>query len=106
MATKLQTQAAKAVIAWCDERKINLIRKPAHVHPRSYVVGKAAPGCLMVALCWADGESHMREFEKANPLKTVYKFDESLRAGDWCILAYVNTATSGERVAIPIPEGE
>lgn len=75
---------------------------PSHVHPRSYVVGYAAPLCLVVAECWADSESQMQDFNQKYPLRTVHKFDHSLKAGDWCITAYVSTAGCGEPVAIPL----
>lgn len=102
MTTKLKKESVLAVQDWCKKQKINLEQKPAHVHPRSYVVGLAAPNCLVVARCWADSEPHIKEWDKEYPLQIIYNFDKSLKAGDWCITAYVSTKTIGEPIAIPI----
>lgn len=79
MTTKLRREASAAVVAWCKKNEIKLTKKPRHVHPRSYVVGHAAPRCLIVAWCWADSEKHLQDFDRANPLGTVHTFDEKLR---------------------------
>lgn len=104
MATKQHREARAAVKAWCKKRKIKLVGDVRHVHPRCYVIGRAAPLCLIVAECWADSEPHMRKFDNDNPLSTVHTFDESLKAGDWCVCAYISTAGAGQRVAIALPE--
>lgn len=104
MTTKLHYECVKAVKVWCSKNKIKIVSPVRHVHPRSYVVGHAAPGCLIVAECWADSETQMREFTRKHPLTTINKFDASLKGGDWCITAYISTLGSGERVAVPIKE--
>jgi hypothetical protein len=104
MATKQYLEAVKAVEAWCKKRKINLIRKPRHVHPRAHVVGHTAPGCLIISKCWVDSEPHTQEWDKKYPCASVNLFDDSLKAGDWCITAYISTFSYGQTVAIPIPE--
>jgi hypothetical protein len=106
MTTKLQREASAAVEAWCKFNKIKLIRKPSHVHPRSYVVGLAAPACMIVAECWADSEPQMKDFNRKHPLRTVHRFERSLKPGDWCITAYVCTDNWQECVAIKIGGGE
>jgi hypothetical protein len=104
MTTKLQRAASAAVKAWCKQARIKLTGDVRHVHPRSYVVGRVAPSCLIVAECWADSEPQMLESTRQHPLTMVHTFDPSLNAGDWCITAYISTPGTGERVAVPIPE--
>ena len=104
MTTKLNKEAVVALEAWCKAQKMKLIGKPRHVHPRCYVVGYAAPACLIVARNWTDAEPHQKEWEKQYPLHIVRKFDTSLKAGDWCIVGYVSTFGIGEPVAIQIPK--
>lgn len=102
MTTKLQREASAAVEVWCKKNRLKLIAKPRHIHPRAYVIGHAAPRCLIVAYCWADSEPHLRDFDRDNPLKTIHTFDSKLKAGDWCITAYVCTDGRQENVAIPL----
>lgn len=97
-------KTVRAIRKWCAERDMKLTTKPRHVHPRAYVLGYAAPQCLVIASPWMDSEPHLREFDKRNPLTTVNCFDPSLRAGDWCMTAYVRREGVGEQVAIPIEE--
>jgi hypothetical protein len=104
MTTKQQREAVVAVKAWCKKNKIKLVGEVRHVHPRSYVIGRVAPACLVVAECWADSEPHMLELTRQHPLTTVHTFDPSLKTGDWCITAYISTSGAGERVAVPIKE--
>lgn len=102
MTTKQQREATAAVKAWCKKNQIKLFGEVRHVYPRSYVVGRTAPLCLVVAECWADSEPQVMEFNRHHPLATIYNFDPSLKAGDWCITAYITTSGTGERVAVPI----
>jgi hypothetical protein len=109
MATKQYLEAVRAVEAWCEKNKIKLISKPRHVFARAYVVGQAAPQCLVVAQCWADKERYPKVMDslfgrRQNGLNNVHLFDKSLQAGDWCITAYISTSGCGQPVAIPIPE--
>lgn len=101
MASKLMTAATKAIQAWCREHG-----EPAeqirHVHPRAYVVGRAAPLCLIVSEPYVDSEPQCQEFNRANPLATVHRFDASLDAGMWCTTGYVVRNGCSERVAIPV----
>ena len=103
MSTKLHKDAVAAVEAWCKKKKWKLISKPRHVHPQAYVVGYAASKCLIVSKCWADSEPQMKERDKKYPLEIVHEFDDSLRPGDWCIVAYVSTVSFGQPVAIHLP---
>ena len=104
MTTKLEKQSVIAIQEWCKKQKINLLTKQRHVHARAYVVGYASSACLIVARCWVDSEPQTKEWDKKYPLQIIHKFDSSLKAGDWCITAYINTIGSGESVAIPIKE--
>lgn len=93
----------KELIAeWCKKEKIELKGKPRHIHKYAYVVGYAAPLCLVVATCWIESEPQVRDFDKANPLTTMNLFDKRLKPGDWCITAYINHGGCGERIAIPL----
>lgn len=102
MATNLHKRTIKAVKAWCQSENIELIEQPRHVYPRAYVVGYASASCLVVAVPWVDSEPQCQELDKANPLTAVYTFDKTLKAGDWCSLAYLCTAVYGGTVAIPV----
>ena len=101
MTTKQQREATAAVKTWCKKNRIKLFGV-RHVYPRSYVVGRTAPLCLVVAVCWADSEPQAMEFARRHPLATIHTFDPSLKAGDWCITAYITTSGRGEPVAVPI----
>jgi hypothetical protein len=104
MTTKLQADSIKAVESWCKQQGLELEKKPRHVHPRAYVVGYAAQCCLVVSTCWAESEPQVREKDRKYPLTLVRTFDHSLKAGDWCITAYVSYPGVGEPVAVPLPE--
>ncbi len=103
MKTKLKQYAERAVRAWCKTQGIK-VQALRHVYPRCFVIGRTAPMCLIVARPWQDAEPQCRGFDKDYPLTTIRKFDESLKAGDWCATAYVATATSGEPVAVRMEE--
>jgi hypothetical protein len=102
MTTNLHKEAVLAVQAWCKKHKYILIKKPRHVHPQSFVVGYASSGCLIISKCWQDSEPQTKEWDEKYPLGIVNLFDDSLKAGDWCISAYVSTAGFGQQVAIPL----
>lgn len=101
--TAAQRRTRMAFYRWLKkdkpEQSVEGIR---HIHARAYVVGHAAPGCLVVATPWVDSEPQCRDFDKGNPLGIIRRFDQSLKAGDWCATAYVSAPGIGERVAIPV----
>lgn len=101
--TALHRLSSAAVVAWCRRQGMKLLCAPRHVHPRTYIIGSVAPGCIIVAAPWFDSEPHLRDWDRDSPLATVRKFDASLKAGDWCITAYVCRSGSQEHVAVPIP---
>ncbi len=99
----LKKKVATAVRKWCAKNGRIVARSGVrHVHPRAFVVGYAAPQCLVVAYPWLDSEPQVRDFDKNNPLGLVRCFDKSLKPGDWCSMAYVVSARGGETVAIPV----
>ena len=100
-----RASAARAITAWCERNELAPIKPLRHVHRLAYVVGHAAPLCLVVALPWPDSEPQTAYFDRRHPLKMVHKFDKSLKAGDWCSVAYVTYGGgSGQFVAAAIPE--
>ncbi len=100
MDKKLFERTAKAIKKWCRANKMKVEGELRHIHPRAYVVGYAAPCCLVLAVPWADSEPQCREFDKENPLKTVHTFDNTLMPGNWCSTAYVCHGGTQETVAI------
>ena len=100
MASNLKKAAAAAVRAWCEKngKPANAVR---HVYPRSYVVGRAAPLCLVVTRPWQDAEPQCQEFDRKHPLSVLHTFDPTLDAGMWCATAYVVRAGCSETVAVP-----
>lgn len=109
MATKRQREARAAMLAWWKKHPERRLRADAvsvrHIRPTSYVIGHAAPHCLIVVTPWMEAEPHMRDWDRQHPLQTITTFDQALKAGDWCIVAYVATKHGGENVAIPVVEG-
>ena len=99
MASKLKQAAAAAVRDWCA-RTGDPAKSILHVHPRVYVIGRAAPGCLIVARPWQDSERYRQDFDRANPIQQIHEFDKSLDAGMWCATAYVVRPGSSEPVAV------
>lgn len=93
-------EAEQMIAAWCAEHGKKLVGRLHHVQPRAYVVGLAGSRCLIVAEPWVDAEPHMQKHEREHPLRTVHVFDPTLKAGDWCMTAYVSTESSGEPVAV------
>ena len=99
MTSKLKKSAADAVRAWCKKQgaPADAVR---HVYPRAYVVGYAAPLCLVVARPSQDAEPQCREFDRMYPLAVVRTFDPALDAGMWCAIAYVVRSGCSETVAV------
>ena len=102
MEKKLNEKVAKAVTKWIRSQKRKVVGAPRHIHPRAYVVGYAAPLCLIVAEPWVDSEPQCRAFKKANPFVMLHTFDRTLKAGDWCSTAYVCHGGIQETVAIHV----
>lgn len=101
-----QQRKAKSVVAqWvqANQRGVQVIGI-RHIYPRALVVGHLGPRALVVARPWQDSEPQCREWDRQYPLDVIHdNFDKSLKAGDWCIVAYVSTDTSGLHYAVPTP---
>lgn len=100
--TKLEMLTKKAVIEFAKKagRDVTGVR---HIYPRAYVLGRAAPMCLLVACPPQDAEPHMKELKKMREFDgstTLMTFDDSLKAGDWCSVAYVSSPGIGESIAV------
>ena len=98
-------QKAEALIkAWCKKEGIKMTSKLRHVYPRAYVVGRAAPQCLVYATPWMDAEPQVQAVRTAllakSVLGTTHVFDDFLDAGDWCAVAYVSTSGWSGPVAV------
>lgn len=93
-----------AILNWCVKNDIREISRISHLSSHCFVVGYAAPRCLIVANPWMDSEPQVALFDKENPFTLVRQFDKSLRANDWCITAYVCSLSGQENIAIPIPK--
>jgi hypothetical protein len=99
--TKLEQLTKKAVLAFMSKRSDRKVTGVRHIYPRCYVLSRAAASCLLVACPPQDGEPHIKKMNKVGDNGTIIRcFDDSLKAGDWCSVAYVSSAASGESVAV------
>jgi len=92
-------QARQLVRRWLKQQKVAVVGL-SHIHHRAYVIARPAPMCLVVAVPWMDMEPQLRALGIDSGVNVVRRFDDALRAGDWCATAYVQTATCGESVAV------
>ncbi len=110
--TKATRDAIAAVRAWCDAKGIKLTSRPSHVFPRAYVVkvshwtnvsGRRVP-CLKIACPIIDAEPHMQRHDNHRPFTRVDgpDVDKSLKAGDWCVCAYICEVGNQRNVAVPL----
>lgn len=104
--TKLEMLTKKAVIEFAKKagRNITSVR---HIYPRAYVLGRAAPMCLLVACPQQDAEpqlKRLKELREFDGSTTIHTFDDSLKAGDWCSVAYVTSPGIGESIAVKAVE--
>lgn len=99
MASNLKKAAADAVRAWCKKQGVPA-KQVRHIFPRAYVIGRAAPLCLVVTCPWQDAEPQCKSFCRSNPLAVLHTFDPALDAGMWCALAYVVREGCSETVAV------
>lgn len=98
---KLEHMTKKAVVAYAKSigKEVVSVR---HIHPRAYVLARPASCCLVVATPLCDAEPQIRNSPMRQDGSTiVHCFDGDLLPGDWCSVAYVNTKTSGEQIAVP-----
>ena len=101
--TAAQRRVELAIRAWHhkhdDQRRS--VRGIAHIYPRAYVVAKIAPRCLVVAMPECDAEPQVRG-QFWTGCNWVRRFDDSLKAGDWCSVAYLCLDGCQEEIAIPV----
>jgi len=100
MASKLKKAAEAAVRVWCKKNG-GEAQEVRHIHPRAYVIGRAASMCLVVSVPWQDSEPQCQGFDRKHPINVLHRFDESLDAGMWCATAYVVAEGCSEAVAVP-----
>lgn len=101
--TKLEKATVKAIRDWCIANNDKPISRLRHVYPRCYVLGRAAESCLIVACPPIDAEPQIKKARKVlteDGSTSIHLFDKTLKAGDWCSVAYVCFSPRQERVAI------
>lgn len=105
----LQKKTAKAIREFFGKKNRVTVHKISHIYPRAYVLARPASNCIIVACPPQDAEPHLKQVRTivASPedgSRAVYVFDKSLKAGDWCSVAYVVTETTQECVAVKAVE--
>lgn len=101
--TNLEKLTIKAIAEWCKSRNLKPVGKMRHIFPRAYVLGRSASRCILIATPPADAEpqvNRVNEIMHADGSTAVNLFDDSLRAGDWCSVAYVCFSGGQQRVAV------
>lgn len=99
--TKLEQMTRTAIREFMQRETSRIVQKVSHVYPRGYVLCRPAAACLIVALPIQDAEPHMKRLKQKGDNSTiVHLFDDELKAGDWCSLAYVSCGSTGEHVAV------
>lgn len=101
--TKLEQATRRAIREWCEAQGYT-VKKICHVFPRGYVVARPAGLSLIIARPPMD-DTEMLQFIRNDIRRdgstTCHTFDDSLKIGDWCSIAYVVTDEWGGHVAIP-----
>lgn len=104
--TKLEQMTKKAIISFVEKETSRVVTGVRHIYPRAYVLSRCAPSCLLIACPPQDAEQQIKGLNKLDGYKNVdggeicRLFDDSLKAGDWCSVAYVSSAGIGETVAV------
>ena len=104
--TKLEQMTKKAILAFMKKETSRVVTGVRHIYPRAYVLSRCAPSCLLIACPPQDAEPQIKNLHKADSFKLVdggticRLFDDSLRAGDWCSVAYVSSGSASETVAV------
>lgn len=108
--TKLEQAVRKAIKEWCIQNNIE-VRSMHHIHPRTYVVARPAPLCLVVAYPLVDAEILVRKMRGNEDLTglggtsiIIRLFHKEIDVGNWCSTAYIVSSRGGELVAIPAVE--
>lgn len=99
--TKLQKLTKDAVMQFATKKMNRDVVGVRHIYPRAYVVCRPAACCIVVACPPSDREPHLRKMAlNGDNSEIIRNFDDDLKAGDWCSVAYVTTKTSGTHVAV------
>jgi hypothetical protein len=102
--TNLQRAVIAAIIDWCERHGDPVTFKPCHIYPRAYVLGRATSQCLLVSLPPLDRDpqiQQVRNIMNSDGSTVIHVFDDTLRAGDWCSVAYALQSGGGGLIAIP-----
>ena len=104
--TNLERLTIKSILTWCKGEGIKVTSRPHHLHPRAYILARPASACLWVVTPPMDAEYQVQNLNRKlsahiDGAMTVHLFDGSLRAGQWCSVAYVCMGGRQEHVAIP-----
>jgi hypothetical protein len=73
----------------------------SHIYPRAYCIAKPAPGYAVFVTPFVDAESKIRTPEYSSS-ESVRVGANDVRVGDWCSIAYVSAAISGEPCVIEV----
>ena len=102
--TQWEKIARQAIRDWCVTQGLE-VKSIHHVHPRAYVLGKAASHCLLIATPPMDATPTIQSAQAlmgADGSQSAHLFDDALRAGDWCSVAYVVMSGRQEQVAVRV----
>jgi hypothetical protein len=102
--TKLERETIRAIKAWCGINGDPAPGKVGHVYPRAYVLGRSASLCLLVSIPPVDTAPQIQQARvvmDADGSTVIHVFDDTLRAGDWCSVAYALQSGGGGLIAIP-----
>ena len=101
--TNLEKKCRKELMAYVKEHEGD-VESVSHVHPRAFVVGRAAACCLVVAYPHLDSTPLILSMNKGilkdDGLNIIRMFDPELTQGDWCTIGYVCRYGCQETVAI------
>lgn len=101
--TKLEKATVKAIREWCKGEGIKPVKSLCHIYPRVYVLGRPTSSCLLIACPPVDSEPQIKKSQKifkGDGTHLIHKFDDSLKSGDWCSVAYVCTDYTQESIAV------
>lgn len=101
--TKLQLATKKAIIEFMRRDRNIDVSGVNHIYPRGYIVAKPGASCIVVALPLKDSDPLIRNLgsnRSCDNSNIIRCFDESLKTGDWCSVAYVTHGSCGESVAV------
>ncbi len=104
--TKLEQATKKAILDFMKARGDRKVKSISHIYPRAYVLSRSASMCLFISCPIQDAEPQIKALwsNAFDGGTTCRVFDPSLKAGDWCSVAYVMSDNSCEQVAVKAVE--